>query len=812
MNRQSRTRSRTRALWVLPFVAALLLLGSGSATAAAPAVPAPLSPANGADVLVPFAISWSAVSDPAGIVAYNWEVSPSSTFSTVIQNGSTSGGTQATVSGLANGTYFWHVQAVNGNLEQSAWSPAQSFNVKGASSSSPGTPTLNAPKGGTNQFHPYETITWTWSAVPGAASYVFDASEDPSFPVASGIHTENITGTTYTFELADDAIGNWQARVSAVDANGVRGVPSKTQSFSISYSAPLPPPPTPLAPTGGASVSLPATLSWTDVPNPQPQGYEVQIATDSGFTNIEDDIPLITPPTRDVLSLGAGTKYWRVRSFQGDNSPTTSAVTAWSKTASFVVAAGPAAVTGIDLTRTPSGFSGDDEQLRIQLNHAAPAGGTVVDLTSSDPNALSLPASTTVPEGYALSPAPLLLTLGQVTVPTPVTITASTGSSSFSVSITVNPPSLKSLSLTSTITGGSQADGTLLLNGTAPPAGAVVSLASDTAAVQVPAQVTVSSGSASTQFTVTTDAVSANTTATVTASWNGGSVSSQIVLTPQVAPGSLTISPSTTEGSNGASGTVTLAAPADHDVQILLSSSDPSIATVPSSVTVGQFAGGAGFTILTAAAAVPTTVTITASGAGVTKTATLTVVPFATAPAAASLTLNPASVTGAATSTATVTLSAAAPSGGTAVTLASSNAAASVPASITVPAGATSATFTVTTKAVTASTTATISAAAGGPTKTAALSITPAATASDKLSITKDEYAAGNAQLTVEATSTSSTTTLRVYVTSTGALVGTLTNDGGGKYRGQFSWPSYPQSITIKSDLGGTVTGAVVLK
>lgn len=823
MNRQSRSTGtaglpRTgmlhRALLgTVPLVAVLLLLGAGSATAAAPSVPVPLSPANGASVLVPFTISWSAVSDPAGIVAYNWEVSPSSTFSTVIQNGSTSGATQATVSGLANGTYFWHVQAVNGNIEQSAWSPTQSFTVKGATAATPGTPTLNPPTGGTNQFHPYETFTMTWSAVPGAASYVFDASKDPSFPVASGIHVANITGTSHTLELADDGIGNWQARVYAVDANGIRGVPSKTQSFSISYSAPLPPPPTPLAPTGGTTVTLPVTLSWTDVPNPQPQGYEVQIATDSGFKNIEDDIPLITPSSREELSLTSGTKFWRVRSFQGDNSPTTSAVTAWSKTASFVVAAGPAAVTGIDLTRTPRGFSGDDEQMRIQLNHAAPAGGTTVTLTSSDPNALSLPASTTIPEGYAFSPAPLLLTLGQVTAPTPVTITASTGSSAVSVSITVDPPSLKSLSLTSTITGGAPADGTLLLNGTAPPAGATVKLASDTAAVHVPAQVTVAAGSGSAQFTVQTDAVTTNTTATVTASWNGGSVSSQITLTPQVAPGSITISPTTTEGTNGASGTVTLAAPVDHDVQITLSSSDPAIASVPPSVTVGQFAGGAGFLITTSAPTAPTTVTITASGGAVTKTATLTVNPFPTGPAAASLTLNPTSVTGGGTSTATVTLSAAAPAGGAAVSLASGNTAAAVPAGITVPAGATTATFTVTSSTVSASTSATISATAGGTTKTAVLTVTPAAAApADTLSITKAEYAAGNAQLTVEATSTSSNATLKVYVAATGTLVGTLANAGGGAYKGQFSWPSDPQNITIKSSLGGTATGTVTLK
>src|SRR2546425_10687720 len=61
-----------------------------------------------------------------------------------------------------------------------------------------------------------------------------------------------------------------------------------------------------------------------------------------------------------------------------------------------------------------------------------------------------------------------------------------------------------------------------------------------------------------------------------------------------------------------------------------------------------------------------------------------------------SVTLNPTSVVGGNPSTGTVTLTAPAPAGGAVVTLVSTGAVASVPASVTVPAGATSATFTVT--------------------------------------------------------------------------------------------------------------------
>jgi len=164
-----------------------------------------------------------------------------------------------------------------------------------------------------------------------------------------------------------------------------------------------------------------------------------------------------------------------------------------------------------------------------------------------------------------------------------------------------------------------------------------------------------------------------------------------------------------------------------------------------------------------------------------------------------------------------VTLSAAAPAGGAVVTLSSSNpAAANVPpvGSVTVPAGATNATFTVTTVSVTASTSATISASFGGATRTAVLTVTPAAPppAADTLAIQLAEYAVADQILVVEVTSTSSSATLKVFVTSTGALVGTLANNGGGKYTGELSWSVNPQNITVKSSLGGSATKPVTAK
>ncbi|HEX3879708.1 MAG TPA: hypothetical protein VHW24_22145, partial [Bryobacteraceae bacterium] len=304
----------------------LLIAAAGISAAATPPAPALIAPQNGASVQAPLAISWSSVSDPSGIVAYNWEVSALSSFSSIAVQNSTNGQTQGTVSGLANGKYFWRVQAVNGGLTQGAWSAANSFTIAGAAAGSLPAPVMNPPKG-YSTFHPLETMTFTWGAVPGAASYLFQFSTDPSFPLATRGQFDNLPTPTMSFGTPDQ--GNYFARAFAVSSTGVLSQPSNIITYSVFYSNPITAPPSPINPLSG-TLTLPVTLKWTDIANPQPSGYEVEIAKDSGFANIEEDDPQLNEPTRTVLSLTPGTKFWRARSTVGDASPTTGAVTAWS--------------------------------------------------------------------------------------------------------------------------------------------------------------------------------------------------------------------------------------------------------------------------------------------------------------------------------------------------------------------------------------------------------------------------------------------------------------------------------------------------
>jgi hypothetical protein len=613
----------------LLFIITLCLGATGRGATAAPAAPSPVSPADGEVVTQPFTISWTAVSDPSGIVAYNWQVSSSSTFTSVLLNSSTNGATQDTVSGLADGAYFWRVQAVNGGFVQGAWSQPRSFTVTGAGAGSPGTPSLGPPKG-YSTFHPFEVMTFVWSAVPDAATYVLQYSTDSSFAVSSRGEFNNIPDPTFSFAIASPE-GNYFARVFAVDANGVFSAPSNVISFSVFYSNPVPPPPSPVAPVNNPTLTLPVTLEWTHVANPQPSGYEIQIAGDSAFSSIEVDDPQLNGPTRNILSLTPGRKFWRVRSAQGNSSPTTAAVTAWSATGTFTISSAPPVPVSVTLAKDPL-YSGEMTWVAVQLTAAVAPGGATINLNSSNPSVLPVPATVTMPGNTAW--LQFQVQAGQVTAATPLTLTATLNSGSASAQFTLQPPSLKSLAISpSVISGGAQPQGIVMLNGQAPAGGALVNLTSNSPSVSPPASVVVAAGNFSASFPISSSAVTTNTTGTVTASYAGASTQAQVTLTPQQPPASLTLSPTSTTGLGGSSfATVTLASPTSSDQTLQVASSNPAVASVPNSVTIPAGSTTGGFNIFTSSVSAQTVVTISVSGGGVTRTANLTVNPEAAAP------------------------------------------------------------------------------------------------------------------------------------------------------------------------------------
>jgi hypothetical protein len=469
-------------------------------------------------------------------------------------------------------------------------------------------------------------MPFSWPAVPGAATYVLQAAKDTGFPVETRIQFDNIPAsqTTYSFAIANPE-GSYWARVFAVDANGIYSQPSNLTAFSVFYSNPLPPPPSPLSPANGTTLTLPITITWTDVLNPQPSGYELQIARDNRFRNIELDEPQLNGPPRTVLSLTPGQKFWRVRSAQGDASPTTAAVTAWSSAGTFTVSSAPATPVSVSFTADPL-TSGNTSWVAVQLT-AAPSTATTIALASSNPSVAPVPAAITMPANVAWTQ--FQVQAGQTTSAMPATITASLNGKSASGTVTVEPTALKSLTISpSSITGGAQSWAIVMLTGQAPPGGATVALSSASPAITPPSSVFVDAGSFSVSFPLQTSSVAATTTAIVTAAWNGSTAPAQVTLLPQVAPTGISLSPTSTVGLGGGSfATVSIETAQSNDTMFQVTSSNPAVASVPNGVMVPAGTTRGGFNVFTSSVSVNTTATISVSGGGLTKSATLLVTP-----------------------------------------------------------------------------------------------------------------------------------------------------------------------------------------
>ena len=141
--------------------------------------------------------------------------------------------------------------------------------------------------------------------------------------------------------------------------------------------------------------------------------------------------------------------------------------------------------------------------------------------------------------------------------------------------------------------------------------------------------------------------------------------------------------------------------------------------------------------------------------------------------------LSAPSVTGGSASTGTVTMSGSAPTGGSVVSLSSSDPSVSVPAMVTIPEGTTSTTFAVTTSPVASKTAAVITAVFGGLTQTATIVVQPPVLASVAL----------NPSSTTGGSSSTGTVTLNGPAPAGGAVVALSSSNT--------SVATVPSSVTV---------------
>jgi hypothetical protein len=262
----------------------------------------------------------------------------------------------------------------------------------------------------------------------------------------------------------------------------------------------------------------------------------------------------------------------------------------------------------------------------VLLNNTAPAGGATVALSSNKPTVLPVPASVTIPEGAdRLS---FTLTTNPTSSNTTVTVQASLDGTFTSTSTTVTQ-ALASLGLSSnSAVGGNTVHGTVTLSGPAYSGGINVSLTSSNPSVaEVQPSITVPTGATNGTFSVTTFPVPSSTQVTITAS-SGGSLRSATLTVTAPSLAALSVMPGTVVGGNNSTGTVKLTGVAPSGgISVSLANSNPSVATMPSSVTIPPGASNVTFNIQTVSVSNLTSVTITATLGQIAKNSTLAVTP-----------------------------------------------------------------------------------------------------------------------------------------------------------------------------------------
>lgn len=314
--------------------------------------------------------------------------------------------------------------------------------------------------------------------------------------------------------------------------------------------------------------------------------------------------------------------------------------------------------------------------------------GLSVALSSSDAS-VTVPASVMAPPGTEM--VTFTIHTAGVSAATTATITAGLGLGQQSATLALQATALSSLSLSpSPVGGGLTATGTVTL--TSPPGfgGISVLLSSSGAGAAVPATVVVPAGQTSGTFTITTSAVTKESSVTIGASLRAVSKTSVLTITP-AALAQISVSPSIVYGGTLATGTVALTADSfTGGFPLTLSSSAPAV-IVPKSVTIAAGANSGTFAVKTEAVAKQETVTITAKSGKVIRTTSITLRP----PVLTALTLNPPTARPGGTATGTVSINSPAPAGGIPVTIAASSKSVTSPTTVRIASGKTSATFTI---------------------------------------------------------------------------------------------------------------------
>ncbi|MBZ5724687.1 MAG: hypothetical protein LAP87_06785 [Acidobacteriia bacterium] len=388
-----------------------------------------------------------------------------------------------------------------------------------------------------------------------------------------------------------------------------------------------------------------------------------------------------------------------------------------SQTASLSLVA-PVALSSVSCT--PTGLtSGATSTCTVTLAKVAGAGGLTISLSSNN-------AAVTVPASVAIAAnsnsATFAAVAGSVSSDQTALVTATWNGGSQTASLSlVAPVALSSVSCTPTgLTSRATSTCTVTLAKVAGTGGVTISLSSNNAALTVPASVAVAANASSATFTAVAGSVSSDQTAVVTATWNRSSQTASLSLVAPVASSSVSCTPTGLTSGAMSTCTVTLAKVAGPGGMTIFLSSNNAALTVPASVAIAANSNSVTFAAVAGSVSSDQTALVTATWNGSSQTSSLSLV----APVVlSSVSCTPTGLTSGATSTCTVTLAKVAGPGGVTISVSSSYAALTVPASVAIAANSNSATFAAVAGSVSSDQTALVTATWNRSWQTASLSL-----------------------------------------------------------------------------------------
>jgi hypothetical protein len=176
---------------------------------------------------------------------------------------------------------------------------------------------------------------------------------------------------------------------------------------------------------------------------------------------------------------------------------------------------------------------------QVFLGGPASAAGAVITLSSSDPTAF-FPGGNTVTIPVGAQSASFSISTSGVAASTPVTISASSGLITVSEQLTVIPPfTFTSLSAGQPsifgLIGGNAAVGTVTLSGPAADGVVITLTSSNSAAVTIPASVSVAPGATSASFPLSASFVTADTPVVLSGSFQGITQSATVTVRKEAA-------------------------------------------------------------------------------------------------------------------------------------------------------------------------------------------------------------------------------------------------------------------------------------